>query len=321
MKSTNKTLTLSLICAAALAACGGGGGGTTTTAPTVTTPPVPVAQSTIVTSVPAATYPAGSDERAAYDLLNAERQKCGFGLLAQNTKLDAAAAAHSNYQLVNNIPSHFETQGFPGFTGINVVARANAQSYGGSGVGEDIAFNLRGLESMRGLFTAPYHLSGLASDLLDVGMSFNSTQLSQQIRSALTVDLGIQPSKVAQASVPGSVLTYPCDAVVDLKPNFTEIPNWAAASGNGAGGTPVYVVASNKEALIVTSASITPSGGGVVPVQVLTSANDPNKILQAHQALVIPPSSLVANTTYRVQISGTVGGAAFSKDFTFKTGI
>ena len=95
MKSTTKTLALSITFAAALAACGGGGGGTTTTATPTT--PVPVANGTIVTSVPVATYAAGSDERIAYDYLNAERQKCGFGLLAQDTRLDASAAAHVSY--------------------------------------------------------------------------------------------------------------------------------------------------------------------------------------------------------------------------------
>lgn len=320
MNST-KTLALSLICAAALAACGGGGGGTPITAPVVTTPPAPVALSTIVTSVPAATYAAGSDERAAYDLLNAERQKCGFGLLAQNIKLDAAAAAHSNYQLANNVSSHFETQGFPGFTGAIPPDRANAQSYeGSSSVGEDVAFEATGIQSMRALFVAPYHLSSLVSGFLDVGMAFKSPQLSQQIKYALTVDLGVPPSKSPTMSEPGSVSTYPCAGVDGLRPSFTESPNWAATSGNGAGGTPIYVVASNSETLIISAASISPVGGGVVPVQVLTATNDPNKRLKAHQALVIPPSSLVANSSYRVQISGTVAGVAFSKDFTFKTG-
>ena len=317
MKSTNKTLALSIIVTAALAACGGGGGGDTT--PLKVTP-APVSLSTIVTSVPAATYAAGSDERAAYDLLNAERSKCGFGLLAQDARLDAAAAAHANYQLLNNETGHVETQGFPGFSGARPFERANAKSYNGTNVGEVIAYESSGVASLRTLFTGPYHLTGLATDTLDVGISFKSTQLSQAVRDSLTIDFGNQPSKSNQTAEPGSVSTYPCSGVEGLRKSFTENPNWAAASGTGAGGTPIYLVASNKEKLVISGASITPVGGGIVPVQVLTASNDPQKLLSAHQALVIPPSSLAANTSYRVQVNGTVDGAVFSKDFTFKTG-
>ena len=323
MQST-KTLALSAIFAAALAACGGGGGDATPTAttPTATTPPAPTAQSTIVTSVPAATYAAGSDERAAYDLLNAERQKCGFGLLAQDTRLDAAAAAHVNYLLKNNVFSHAETAGLPGFTGVNPITRTAAQGYLGSAVGEDGGGVESGLANMRVLLVAPYHLSSLVSNYVDVGLSFQKTTVAQQFSSALFIDLGVKTTNnPGQLPATGTVLNYPCDGAVDVKPSFAgESPNWAATTGIGAGGTPIVLTAPNGETLAITNASITPVGGGIVPVQVLTAANDPNKFLKINKALIIPPSSLVANSSYRVQITGTVAGAAFSKDFTFKTG-
>ena len=109
MNPTAKTLALSITFSAALAACGGGGGTTPTTTPTAPTTPAPIATNPIVTSVPVSTYAAGSDERIAYDYLNAERQKCGFGLLAQDTRLDASAAAHVSYLLKNNVIAHYET--------------------------------------------------------------------------------------------------------------------------------------------------------------------------------------------------------------------
>lgn len=95
------------ILVAMLGACGGGGGGdtTSTAAPTptgdntpapvvpvmpVAPPPDPVVNASIVTSVPVPTYAAASEELAAFNLLNAERERCGFGLMAQNTALDMA---------------------------------------------------------------------------------------------------------------------------------------------------------------------------------------------------------------------------------------
>ena len=276
-----------------------------------------------MTSVPAATYAAGSDERAAYDLLNSERQKCGFGLLAQDTRLDAAAAAHVNYFLQNNVVGHFETAGSPGFTGLDPAARAQAQGYPSNYVGEDFAYGFSsGLAGLKFLLVAPYHLLSLVDSFRDVGLSFRSTPVQQQVGSAIVIDLGVKvPSISTQVPTGGAVLTYPCQGSENLNAGFAgETPNWAAATGIGSGGTPVVVTAPNQEVLVITSATITPLAGGVVPVQILTAANDPNKLLRPSQALIIPPSSLVANSSYRVQISGTVAGAAFAKDFTFKTG-
>ena len=317
MKSTTKTLALSITFAAALAACGGGGGGTATTA--TTPPPAPVANSTIVTSVPVATYAAGSDERIAYDYLNAERKKCGFGLLAQDTRLDAAAAAHVSYEIANNETGHSETPGRTGFTGVDPSARALSKGYPSPAVGEQGAFDKGGLANIRGLLAAPYHLANLTIFVTDVGLSYQSTTLSQLVSNALFLNLGYKGTTV-QLPNAGTVLTYPCDGVAASTLSFFEDINWASPVGTGSGGAPVFVTAPNGEALVIVSASVTPAGGGVVPVVVLTADNDPQKRLRKGDAFIIPPSSLSSNTSYRVQITGTVSGVPFGKDFTFETG-
>lgn len=121
-------LVSSVAAAAILAACGGGG---TDPAAPVTPPPVSNVQpSTIVTSVPTATYAAGSEELAAFNLLNAERQRCGFGLLAQNTKLDQSSRAHASWLIANNFDGHIEDSNVPNFfTGVTPDDRANAAGY------------------------------------------------------------------------------------------------------------------------------------------------------------------------------------------------
>ncbi|WP_407830463.1 spore germination YkwD domain-containing protein [Verminephrobacter aporrectodeae] len=92
MKPKNELLA-TLVAGVTLIVCGGAWGeGGDTLAP---------AASAIVTSVPAATYAASSSEALAYETLNAERSRCGFGLLAQNARLDQAATAHLNYSAQN----------------------------------------------------------------------------------------------------------------------------------------------------------------------------------------------------------------------------
>ena len=76
---------LAVVAAAALVACGGGSGGGD--APGTPPPYVPPVQgllpSTIVTTAQSNTYPAGSAEKAAFEYLNAERLRDGFGAVAQ----------------------------------------------------------------------------------------------------------------------------------------------------------------------------------------------------------------------------------------------
>src|SRR5471030_3256960 len=83
----------------------------TPTGPTVT-------PGNLQTTVPAPTYAAGSQELAFYTTFNAFRQAEGLGLLAQNSKLDAADRNHLNYLLTNtdlNLSSIDPATGRPQF--------------------------------------------------------------------------------------------------------------------------------------------------------------------------------------------------------------
>ena len=64
-----------------VAACGGGGGGGDVSVP-VPAPVPAAAPATLVTTVAAPTYAAAGEELSAYNTLNAERERCGFGKLA-----------------------------------------------------------------------------------------------------------------------------------------------------------------------------------------------------------------------------------------------
>jgi uncharacterized protein YkwD len=326
MMNTKKSVLF--LAAAMLTACGGGGGSSSVPAPSpLAATPSPLAAtpsasvSTIITNVPTPTYAVGSSLKAAFDLLNAEISNCGFGKMAQDVNLDVAAAQHVNYSLLNNDPDHYETVGRPGFTGLAPADQANAAGYSSPYVGQEMAFETTAIKNIRGLLSSPYHLSGLVYGFRDIGIFYNSTPTSQLVQRVFVVDLGIKNNGVNYQKPPvGTVLTYPCQGSTGIAKDFYEDVNWAG-TGTGVGGHPVHITAPNGEVLVITSASITPVGGGVVPVQVITSANDPQKFLMKNQAFVIPPSSLQSNTTYRVQISGTVAGVPFTKDFTETTGV
>ena len=91
-----------LALAAALTACGGDGGSDATS----TAPVTPQAQEAIVPLVKfvaAPTYTVGSQELDIFNLINAERDRCGFGKLAQDASLDKSASMHTKYLIENNV--------------------------------------------------------------------------------------------------------------------------------------------------------------------------------------------------------------------------
>jgi Cysteine-rich secretory protein family len=318
MKTTIHLLTLSLT--TLLTACGGGGGGGSTTTGGGTT-----VGTAIVTSVPTPTYTAGSNELAAFNYLNQERARCGFGMLAQNTQLDTAATAHANYLISNNTFGHSETVGLPGYTGISPATRSSAAGYGSWYVGEGISpgNTATGLEGIRWLLSAPYHLMGMVYGNIEVGMSYKTTVLSQAAQKILAVDMAISSTaSKPQTPASGSVLTYPCATATNLPPSFSnEAENWAAATGVGSGGTPIVIVAPNYEVLANIVVTYTPTGGGApITPSIIYSTNDPQHLLNSYQVLAIPSTTLASNTSYTVNITGTAGGIGFTKNFVMVTG-
>ncbi len=333
----------SLLTAAAvatLAACGGGGDGAP--APAAPAASTPSAGSSIVASVPASTYAPGSEEQAAFALLNAERQRCGFGQLAQSAALDAAAKAHATYQIVNNIVSHFENLSTnpTGFTGADAGVRVVAQGYTGAGAVADEIVVIPGTgiktgmgeSGIRSLLNAPYHLKGLMSGYRDVGISVRSNVDAGAGAAAvvLQLDAAYKASAGPQLLGRNDVLTYPCDGTTGVDRQLSnETPNPVPGRDLRANplGSSIYVAVLDGNTLAITSASMLKiSTGQFITLRTpITAANDPqgpctSGCFKSHQAYVAADAALDVNTAYQVSISGTNQGAPFSRTFTFTTG-
>jgi uncharacterized protein YkwD len=354
-----------LAVAAALTACGGGGStptatvatttdsGHATATPTTATPTALQLAGNLVTSVPAPTYAAGSQELVGFNKLNAERERCGFGLLTQNAALDKAAAAHANWLTLNNAWGHYETTPTgapltttPGFTGASWADRQTAAGYAAAGRswnGESIAYNApqntaTTSASLEGLLTAPYHELGLLMGYRDVGFASNGVNFD--------VELGAQ--KTLQASPMGTVRTYPCqDSTIppalyggespspvpsrDLLTNPTG-PGFAIVSdvGSTIGITNVSMIEVSTDPFMLQpyNASTHPyqpvtstPGTNVSLLPTSTIANDPNPShMTANEAYFLPNNPLKGGTTYKVTIDGSVNGKAFTTiSYTVKT--
>lgn len=285
------------------------------------------------TPAPAAS---GSEELAAFALLNKERTQCGFGELTRNDALDTAARGHANWLLLNNYTGHDQVEGTPGFTGIEVFARANGAGYHGVWVEDENASMRRtntigfGEAGVRGLLSAPYHLQGLVAGYHDIGISVMGsdeagTTTKFYPRAVLQIDVGYQPSVDMQAPPSGTVLSYPCDG---SSGTFTQLPTETPNPVPGRNlavapvGHPIMVFGDAGKVLTISSALVqeTVTGNTVSLLSPVTGSDDPNHFLKPNQGFVLPDAPLKLNTQYRVTVVGTNDGASFTKTFTFTTG-
>ena len=329
----------SFIFGVSVVACGGGGGSTTQpTSQVVVQPVVTVQLSSIVTAVQTNTYTALSEEAFAFDLLNAERSRCGFGTLKANSQLNAAAKAHADYQLINNLDSHFEDASlYPnGFTGVNSAARVLFQGYTEAGSVADEYAYAQGLTSktgvgakgIRGLLAAPYHLVGMTGGFRDVGIAVRSSTDVAASNPAvfLHTNLAFKTSEGAQLQAGDEVKTYPCDGSTGLDRRLTsEAPNPVPGRNLATSplGPSIYVQLREGNVLTITRATMTQkSSGAVILLRTpVTSTNDVHGIYKSHQGMLTADAPVAVNSEFNVLIEGTNNGVAFTpKSFMFTTG-
>jgi len=352
---SKKSISLHALSAVALAAlltaCGGGGGGDSSTGSSggsgsgssgsggvVVTPTNP---STIVNSVADATYTASSEDSLAYEYLNQQRSTCGFGKLAQSTKLDTAAKAHADWSLINNYYGHNEASTIPlGYTGNTPKDRVAFAGYNVQEATETLIGSY-GITSISGfgkssaseLMAMPYHLFGMMSPFKDVGVSIRSvnsvTPLVPNGLSRIAVfDFGVANGDDYQTVEASTVLTYPCEGVTGVATSVKgEVPNPVPGRDLATNplGHSLLVMVRKDQTLAITSASLvnTATGNPVTLRPPVTAANDVNGVLGTfgnYMGFVMPDAPLATNTKYQATIAGTNNGTPFTRSFTFTTG-
>lgn len=335
---------LALAVAALLAACGGGGGGTASVSP-ATTAPVDVNSAAPVVSavevgiqaqVLPATYAVGTEQRNAYDYLNAQRSQCGFGLLQQDAKLDVAAQGHAAYLSANHLLSHDQDKvNYPnGFTGATLNDRFTAAGYAATSGAEVLTdiypetfFNSYGSSfgqsGVMDLFTAPYHGSGQLFGERDIGIGYAETNTFWK---RFVVDIGSTKVRPRQQIPVDQVLTYPCAGTKGIlsKSYGDEIPKPIAGRNliTDPIGHPIYIKVRDGNVLILSGYSLRKAGDNVdLALKLLNKANDKNELINDDAtAILMPLLPMEKNSTYIFTASGTNSGKIISISFTFETG-
>ena len=337
------TLTL----AAALTACGGGGGDASnaTSAPNATEPSQQ-AIIPIILNVAPGSYAANSQELKIFDLINLERNRCGFGKIAQDLNLDKAASMHTKYLIENNEYSHSETMGKPFFSGVNSQNRTSAAGFAGSSIGEGLAASFyrqneeqkskSGELNVKNLLSAPFHALSLLSPRQNVGIGHGFQQEGEFERHTTTLNYGTPSTSnglsIIQDLPKNDVLTYPCEGTVNVERGlFGEVPSPYPNRDLNVNpiGASIYLAAKSGSNITVTSyellnvatnkkeSLLTPRYGDKEIYPGTNSKFDSANLM--NWVFIAPDKILDQKTSYQAIIKGTVSGKDFTKSLTFTT--
>lgn len=314
-----------LLSALLLNACGGGNSSNSNST-AVTDPVAPVL--TIVPTT-AATPPVtaigapqltGNTASDGFNWFNYRRQLLGEPLLGRIPTIDTAAQAHSQYQQLNNVITHEQTAGKPGFTGVALTDRLQAAGFRFSrssyAYGEVISStnDASGVNAAEDLITAIYHRFAIFEPMFRLGGA--GSAVSSGGRTYFTVDLAVDGLDASLGR--GKFLVYPADGQQGLPSVFfSDYESPDPVPGRNQVGYPISVHADITSTVAVQSFTVRARNGSVLATQLLAHVSDPQT--PASAAAIIPLDVLGANTTYDVQFSGTVDGIAVTRAWSFTT--
>jgi uncharacterized protein YkwD len=298
----------------ALAACGGGGSeGATPITPSVSLPTTPAE-----TGSPALTGVTAEDGR---NWINFRRSQIGIPTLSRNTTIDVAAQGHSDYQKTNNIVSHDQIAGMPGFTGLHLFERLRAAGYIFSNTnyayGEVISAtsNSSGAYMAEELITAIYHrfvifepkFKEIGTGAARTSAGYNYFTADFAANNGYGIGIGR-----------GALAGWPYSGQTAVATNFfSDFESPDPVAGQNEVGYPISVHADINVALTVQSFTIKPRGGADLSVKLLSASSDLDTPRSA--AAIIPLAVLRGATTYDVSFSGTTDGSPITKTWSFTT--
>lgn len=309
---------LGLACVLALAGCGGGSDGDagSATADTINTPASPV----VVAPEPGA--PALTNNIPADGLawINFRRAQIGIPTLVRNTIIDRAAQAHSDYQKTNNVVSHAQTAGKPGFTGIDVEERLLKAGYvftnrGYAGEVISATSSPSGFYMAEELITAIYHRFAIFEPKFrEIG-----TGAATDAKNYTYFTTDFSTANGVGGLGRGVLVTWPAGNQKLVPVNFlsdNETPDPVA--GVNEVGYPISLHADIGSTIRVNSFTVRARGSNAdLVVKTLNPGGDAHT--SSSVAAIIPLAPLKAGTVYDVSFTGSVDSVAANRSWAFTT--
>lgn len=248
------------------------------------------------------------------------RRQAGLTVPVRDAVIDRAAAAHSNYQQLNNRVTHDQSATEPGFSGETSADRLRAAGYPldteAGAEGEVIAATASadGFAAAEGLLVAIYHR------YLMLQPRFDRYGAGSARRDGgyhwLTVNFVGTPA--APRLGDGQLVVWPVPQQSGVRVNFfsdQETPD--PVPGIDEVGYPVSVHADLDARLRVERFTISEPDGAPLEVRLLAPGVD--SATPDSAAAIVPLSPLRAATTYEVEFGGTLNGVPVTRRWSFTT--
>lgn len=226
-----------------------------------------------------------------------------------------AARNHSNYIGLNGWTlTHKETQGNPGFTGVDFWDRLTYAGYPGQAeyeVVHSVSDAHAAITGVDGWINTLYHRIPFVSySTKDFGFGADSGGSGQ----TSTIDFGSGNSAPSSKSM----TTWPADGDTGIWTTFHnayEIPN--PLPNQQVAGYPITIIGGG--ALTLATHEVTANNAAVAHI-VITSSTDSTGLIPQSQIYLIPNNVLSKNTKYTVHVTGTVSGSPYDVTFSFTSG-
>jgi hypothetical protein len=308
-----------LLSALSLAGCGGGDSDSRNVGNNagVIAPLPPPVDEVINPNAPLATGDVAID---ALNWFSFRRQQIALPLLRFDTRLADAAQQHSEYQALNNVITHIQTVGRPGFSGVTQADRLANSGYAftqfPNAFGEVLAATTdpSGFNVAESLIAAIYHRFVIFEPVFSEAGTGAATAAGGPIyftgnfvANGLLGGLGI-----------GRASTYPFpgqQAVPTVFFSDTESPD--PVPGVDAVGYPISIHADLEATISVSRFTVRARNGPLLPTTLLTNASDSATPLSA--VAIIPLTVLQPGAIYDVEFDGLIDNTPIAIAWSFTT--
>ena len=260
-----------------------------------------------------------SRQSTALNQVNRFRALAGLQPVRTSAIIQHSALAHAFYTLFNgaspqvrDLGIHKESSGTPGFTGVNVLNRAEHAGYAAHSMAEVITHRQDATAAVTDWIDSVFHrIPLLRADLLELGYG-----------DAYLGPLSIQVMDLSyRERTTGRIVLYPAPDQNDVPPAFfgNEIPDPLEKAGvNNAAypvGYPITATFDRLSKVQVLSWHLRDSRGKELPGAVLKPDNPEMENSFAFMAL----SPLAEGATYSMELRGSINGVAFQRTWHFTT--
>lgn len=256
-------------------------------------------------------------QAAALAAINGYRKIAGLPAIDAAPPLHQSALAHAFYTFFNGASAairdlgiHKETREGQGYTGDNVLSRAQHFGYPVRPMAEDITHRAGPEAAVQDWIDSVFHrIPILRADLLEIG--FGDAGLGPL--SVQVLDMGFRPD----AANTGQPILYPAPDQADVPPAFAgnEIPD-PAPKAEYPIGYPITVIFDRRARVSIQSYHLRDPGSVDLPGFALLPDNPDME----NSFAFLAKEPLLPNTTYAMEVSYTLNGVSSQRVWHFRTG-